>query len=133
MPIQKEVTFNASPARIYQLLSQSDQFAAATGRSASIGPEGETFSLFGGFITGRNIELVPGRRVVQAWRSQDWGPGVYSLVRFTLTGGDGGTRMVVTHDAYPEGASPMYPTWHQHLSENWPAFYFNPFRRYLAA
>jgi hypothetical protein len=33
----------------------------------------------------------------------------------------------------PEGPSPMYPTWHQHLSTNWPVFYFEPIAKYFAA
>jgi hypothetical protein len=44
-----------------------------------------------------------------------------------------GTRLVVDHDAYPEGSSPMYPTRHEHLSTNWPVFYFEPFAKYFAA
>jgi hypothetical protein len=27
----------------------------------------------------------------------------------------------------------MYPTWHEHLSANWPVFYFQPFAKYLAS
>jgi hypothetical protein len=44
-----------------------------------------------------------------------------------------GTRLVLDHDAYPEGNSPMYPTWHEHLSANWPVFYFQPFAKYWRA
>ena len=61
----------------------------------------------------------------------DWTPGVYSIVRFTLTGEGTGTKLTVDHDRYPEGASPMYPSWHEHLSSNWPVFYFEPFKKYL--
>lgn len=134
MPIHQEVTFQASPARVYELLTNSERFAAATDKPASIGAEeGSAFSIFGGHISGRNIELIYGSRVVQAWRSVDWEPGVYSLVRFTLTPDGNGTRLTLDHDAYPSGKSPMYATWHEHLSTNWPVFYFEPFTRYLAS
>lgn len=53
-------------------------------------------------------------------------------MRFTLTPEGKGARLVLDHDAYPEGKSPMYPTWHEHLSANWPLFYFQPFAKYLA-
>jgi uncharacterized protein YndB with AHSA1/START domain len=125
--------FPAAPERVYELLTDGAQFAAATGRPAEIGAgEGATFSLFGGYIHGRQIELVPGRRIVQAWRGSDWDAGVYSLVRFTLTPEGTGTSLAIDQDAYPEGKSPRYPSWHEHLSANWPVFYFEPFAKYLA-
>lgn len=133
MSIHQEATFPVSPERVYELLTDGVKFAAATGRPAKIGAgEGATFSIFGDYIRGKQIELVPGRRVVQAWRGSNWEPGVFSLVRFTLTPENDGTKLIVDHDAYPEGASPMYPSWHEHLSANWPVFYFEPFAKYLA-
>jgi activator of HSP90 ATPase len=132
MPIHQEVTFPASPIQIYNLLTDSDQFSAATGRPASIeAKEGAAFSLFGGFVEGRQIELLPGHRIVQAWRGKDWIPGVFSVVRFTLTPEAGGTKLTLDHSAYPEGASPFYPSWHEHLATNWPVFYFEPFAKHL--
>jgi activator of HSP90 ATPase len=134
MPIHQEATFPASPERVYELLADAEKFAAATGRPAKIGEgQGATFSIFGDYIQGRQIEMIPGKRVVQAWRGSNWGPGVYSIVRFTLIAEGKGTKLVVDHDAYPEGASPMYPSWHEHLSANWPVFYFEPFAKYLAS
>jgi activator of HSP90 ATPase len=131
--IHQEVTFFTSPEHLYELLTDSEKFAAATDRPATIGiGEGDTFSIFGGYVEGRQIELVPGQRIVQAWRGKDWDAGTYSMVKFTLTPEGRGTKLEIDHDAYPDGASPLYPSWHQHLSSNWPVFYFAPFSRYLA-
>jgi uncharacterized protein YndB with AHSA1/START domain len=132
MSIHKEVKFSASPARIYELLTDETKFAAATGKPAKIGAEeGGSFSIFGGHIEGRHIELVPGQRIVQAWRGMDWAPGVYSVVRFTLTPVVEGTKLDIDHDAYPAGKSPRYPSWQEHLATNWPVFYFEPMAKYL--
>jgi uncharacterized protein YndB with AHSA1/START domain len=134
MPIHQEVSFVAAPERVYQLLTDSAEFAVATERAAEIAvTEGGAFSIFGGYIQGRQIELVPNKHIVQAWRGIDWAPGAHSIVRFTLTPEGNGTRLLVDHDAYPEGPSPMYPSWHEHLSANWPVFYFEPLAKYLAA
>jgi activator of HSP90 ATPase len=134
MSIRQETTFSVAPERIYELLTDSTQFAAATEKPAKIGIDGgSAFSIFGGYIHGRQIELVPDQRVVQAWRGSDWDPGVYSLVRFTLTREGSGTKLTVDQDAYPDGKSPMYPSWQEHLSANWPVFYFEPFAKYLAS
>jgi uncharacterized protein YndB with AHSA1/START domain len=134
MSIHKEVSLAATPERVYQLLTDKTQFATATERPAEIdASEGSAFSIFGGYIQGRQVELVPGERIVQTWRGIDWTPGVHSVVRFTLTPEGSGTKLVVDHDAYPEGPSPMYPSWREHLSANWPVFYFEPIAKYFAA
>ena len=132
MSIHQEVTFATSPERIYELLTDSAKFTAATGMPADIGTAaGATFSLFGGRGEGRHIELVPGDRIVQAWRLNEWRPGIYAIARFTLTPEARGTKVVLDVDAYPEGQSPLYSTWHEHLSTGWPMFYWEPFARYL--
>ncbi|MBA3452628.1 MAG: SRPBCC domain-containing protein [Deltaproteobacteria bacterium] len=63
--------------------------------------DGGAFTLFGGGIHGRQIELVPGIRVVQAWRPKMWEPGVCSLVRFTLVAEGTGTKVILDHSGFP--------------------------------
>jgi activator of HSP90 ATPase len=67
--LHQEIKFKATPQRIYEVLLGSKQFAAFTGMPAEIDPKaGGAFSTFGGLIVGRNVELVPNQRIVQAWR-----------------------------------------------------------------
>lgn len=81
--IHQEVAFKASAQRIYEALLDSKQFTAFTGRPAEIdSKEGGAFSLFGGLVSGRNIEFVPNQRIVQAWRPASWDQGIYSIVRY---------------------------------------------------
>jgi activator of HSP90 ATPase len=125
--IHQEVTFSVPPERVYALLTDGKLFAQATGgRAAEIGAgEGARFSLFGGAIHGRHVELVSGARVVQAWRAQNWPEGHYSIVRFTLTEDGAKTKLVLDHTGYPDGD-------HDHLSQGWAANYFEPFAKYFA-
>jgi hypothetical protein len=53
---------------------------------------GGAFTIFGGHIVGRQIELVPNVRIVQAWRPVDCEPGIYSIARFGLAREGLGTR-----------------------------------------
>src|SRR5262249_31498826 len=96
--------------------------------------EGTEFSVFDGHVTGRQIELVPGQRIVQAWRFPAWGPGRYSVVRFSLAPEDGGTPLVIDQPGAPVGEDTLgcHPTWHDHLETNWPVFYAAPLTRHLA-
>jgi len=126
MSIHQEVTLPASPDRVYAVLTDGKLFTAATGnRAAEIGAgEGAAFSLFGGAIRGRHLELVPNQRVVQAWRVEAWPAGVYSIVRFALSKDGAKTKLVLDHDGYP-------PDNHDHLSAGWPSNYFEPFAKYF--
>ena len=132
MSVHQEALIDATPLEVYAYLTDGETFAAATGAAARLeAREGTTFSLFDDRIEGRQIELVPGQRVVQAWRFGEahpdvWDPGVYSIVRFTLTAESGRTRFVVDHDAIPT-------EWREHIASGYPLFYAEPMTRYFAA
>ncbi|GEM_PF-2235403 len=96
--IHQEELFAAAPARIYEALLDDKRFASFSGAKAQIDRSaGGTFSVFNGVITGRNIELVPNQRIVQAWRNiPAWPVGLYSIVRFELKLQGGGTSCWIT-------------------------------------
>src|SRR3977135_1101884 len=57
--IHQEVSFNASPQRVYEALLDAKQFTAFSDRPAEINREvGGTFSLFAGHSIGRTLELI---------------------------------------------------------------------------
>ena len=77
LPICYEVDLPAAPQRVYQVLTDAKQFSACTGAPADISADvGGAFSIFDGHIIGRHLDMVPGKRLVQAWRVVDWPPGV---------------------------------------------------------
>ena len=85
MSIHQEIDFKSTPKRVFNALTNAQQFAELTGAAAEITPEsGGKFSSFNGMITGMTIEIVPDNRLVQAWRVANWEPGVYSIVKFEL-------------------------------------------------
>lgn len=132
MPIHQEAIIDATPEQIYAVLTDGAKFAAATGMPAELSDrEGEAFTLFGGRVEGRQIELVPGRRVVQAWRfggahPETWDAGVYSVVRFTLIADGDATKFVIDHDGIPAHAV-------ERIETGYPAFYQGPLAEYFAA
>jgi activator of HSP90 ATPase len=116
--IHQEVTFSAVPSHIYKALVDTKKFAEVTGAPASgDATEGSAFSAFGGHITGRNVELVPDTRVVQAWRAKTWPAGQYSIVRFELKADGTGTKLVFDQDGHPDDQS-------EHLSKGWHSNYW---------
>jgi len=127
MAVHQEIDLPATPARVYEILLDAKQFAAFTKDTAEVQPRaGETFKLFGGRIEGRNVELIPNQRIVQAWRPAAWPPGVYSIVRFELVPHASGTRVVLDHAGF---TADHWET----LSEGWLARYWDPLHKYLNA
>jgi activator of HSP90 ATPase len=114
-----EFDYKASLQRIYEALLDSKQFAAFSGMPAEIDPKaGGSFSMFGGMIVGRNVELIPNQRIVQAWRPTHWDPGVYSIVRFELKPQGSETMLVLDHTGFPEGEfDSLESGWHSHYGE----------------
>ena len=129
-PIHKEVDFRASPQRVYDALLDAKKFSAFTGSTADIHNEaGGAFSCFDGIITGRNVELVPGRRIVQAWRVRFWPEGVYSLVTFELQAQGSGTRLAMKHVGFPDE---MRAQLNGEMPEGgWNRQYLDPLQKYL--
>lgn len=126
MSIHQEVTIDAPPSKVYKALVDADEFAAFSGMPAEIdATEGGSFSCFGTFIVGRNIELVPNRRVVQAWRVFNWPEGVYSIATFDLSEAAGGkTKLVFDQSGVPESEA-------EHIEQGWPEKYWQPLRKHL--
>jgi activator of HSP90 ATPase len=123
--IHQEIEIKAGPQRIYDALLDSKQFTAVTGMPAEISRDaGGAFSTFGGLIVGRNIELVPNQRIVQAWRPASWDLGVYSVVKFELKTHNAQTTIVLDHTGFPEGSF-------RHLDSGWYARYWEPLKKYL--
>ena len=130
-PIRQEIEFKTNPHRVYDALLDTKQFSAFRGAPAQIDRQaGGAFSCFRGIITGRNIELVPNKRIVQAWRVKIWPEGLYSIVSFELQPDEQRTPVVLTHDGFP-------PDMREHLNGEgtdggWHRQYWEPLRKYLS-
>ncbi len=124
--LHQEVEFKASPHRIYEILLDSKQFSAFSGEPAEINHEaGGAFSMFGGKIVGRNIELVPDLRIVQAWRPSYWEPGEYTIVKFDLKPEGSQTKLLLDHTGFHEGDF-------AHFDPGWRIRYWEPLTKYLS-
>ena len=106
--IKQRVKFAAPPAAVYDLLADSSKRSAVTGRKATISRKiGGAFSADGNEVSGVNVDLVPGKRIVQAWRHRKFPEGIYSMAAVTLAPTPaGGTELVLTHRGVPKDLIP---------------------------
>lgn len=106
--IKQRLKFKADPATVYELLADSRKHSAIIGRPAEISRKiGGTFSIGESDVTGINVDLVPARRIVQAWRHRRFPEGIFSMAAVTLEPtADGGTELVLTHRGVPKELIP---------------------------
>jgi uncharacterized protein YndB with AHSA1/START domain len=112
---------------VYHLWMTTKGHSGFTGSPARISPRvGGKFSAWGGYIHGTNLELVPGRKIVQNWRpSEDsWPEDYYSKVSITLVPARGGTLLTFVH-------SGVLPDHVGHLTSGWNESYWAPLKTHL--
>jgi len=138
--IHQEPVFKASRKHVYEALTDASQFAKVVELSAAMKSggmktgaapvtisreAGGAFAAFGGYISGRQIELVPNERIVQVWRAGSWDPGSYSIAKFVLVEQGAETKIKFDHTGFPKGQA-------EHLAEGWRINYWEPLAKFLA-
>lgn len=118
----------ATPEQIYAAWLDSLAHTDMTGGEASMSDEvGALVSAWDGYITGRNIELVPGRRIVQSWRTSRFTDAhADSIITVTLRSGTGGTVLTLEHSNVPDDQR-------NYEDGGWEENYFQPMKDYFAA
>lgn len=120
------VVLPASPQEIYDAWLDSKAHAAMTGAKAKVSNKvGGVFEAWEGYIRGRNLELEPGRRILQAWRTVEFADDeADSLIEITLAPTKGGTKLTLKHSKLPaHGAQ---------YEQGWVDSYFEPMKAYFA-
>ena len=96
----------ASPEAVYDAWLSTERHAQMTGGGARIDPQvGGSHSAWGDYIAGKTLELVPGARIVQSWRTLEFPAGAATR-RSTVTleaGGRSHARITIAHTDIPEG------------------------------
>jgi len=124
-PIHQEVTFNATPQAVYDAYMNPEHRAQYTEGAVEISQEdGGSFSAHGGIIVGRNVELIAGQRIVQAWRNSQWPEGLYTTVHMELTAEGDGTKLVMDHYGVPDESE-------DGVASGWEARYWEPMKKFL--
>lgn len=123
--LRQSVTFPVAPRAVYEALMDSKQHAAFTGDTASISRKvGGRISAWGGYISGKNLELVANKKIVQSWRASDWPQGALSTVTFTLTKSGQGCKLTFVQTGLPEDQ-------HEEIKQGWVDYYWKPLKAYF--
>jgi uncharacterized protein YndB with AHSA1/START domain len=117
----------ATPQSIYRAWLDTRLHSAMTGGAAVMSNQpGARISAWDGYISGANIELVPGERIVQTWRTTKFAEtDPDSMVTVHLLSTPEGTRLTLTHSNVPDGHT-------GYEQGGWQQFYFEPMARYFS-
>jgi uncharacterized protein YndB with AHSA1/START domain len=122
-------TIPASPDAVYDAWVDSAGHSAMTGAKATASDKvGAPFSAWDGYITGKNLELVRAKRIVQSWRTSEFSKtDADSTIIVTLAPAKGGTELTLEHSGVPDGDE------HKGYEEGgWADNYFKPMKAYFA-
>lgn len=124
--IKQMVIVSATPDEVYEAFMDAKKHSAFTGSKATCNPKvGGKFTAWDGYISGKNLELEKGRRIVQEWTTTEWPEG-YAPSKLELTfkkiGKD--TEISMVHSGVSAEQA-------DELKEGWMEFYWNPLKEYF--
>jgi activator of HSP90 ATPase len=123
--IHQTVVLKAPVSAVYKSLTDQRQHSKITGSKAVFGrTAGSPFKVWGGAIHGVTLRLIPNKRIVQAWRSEDWPPDHYSIATFTFKKVRGGTKLVFDQSGVPASH-------HRDMVSGWKDYYWAPMKQLL--
>jgi activator of HSP90 ATPase len=89
--------------------------------SAEVGGE---FTAWDGYIWGKNLELEPGKRILQSWRTQDFETSdADSKLEIVLEAVPQGTKLTLKHTNIPDAGTGY--------KDGWVEYYFEPMKAYF--
>ena len=111
---------------VYEALIDPKKHSQFTGSRATGNPRvGARFTAWDGYISGKHLKLVPGKSIVQEWKTSEWPEGYApSTVEITLRGLGSGTRLRMVHSKVPAEQVESY-------RQGWIDFYWEPLKRYF--
>lgn len=123
--IRQSVTLRAGPKAVYDAFMDSRQHSKFTGSKAVMSRKvGGKFTAYDGYASGKNLELVPGKKIVQTWRASDWPKGMSSTLTIRLQKTKAVTRLTFTQTGVPDRQVGT-------IKRGWIEFYWKPLKEML--
>ena len=125
--IKQTILFPISPEKLYSLLLNAKVMSDIhQGKTTMSKRANGKFIVFDGYCYGQNIELIDGKKIVQAWHfnEEEWPEDHFSVCTFLLEPKAKGTKLTFTQTDVPS-------TTYDALKEGWHTYYWEPIAEYL--
>lgn len=126
MEFTLKTSFPVKPEELYRTWMNSEGHGDMTGGAASISDEvGSSFEAWDNYISGKNLELEAGKRILQSWRTTEFEDSDQdSMIEVFLRSIPEGTELTLVHSNLSRDAERYEKGWEEH--------YFAPMRAYFA-
>lgn len=118
--------FSELPQVLYDAWLDSDEHTKMTGSPARVSAEaGGEFQAWDGYLWGKNLELEPGKRIVQSWRTSEFDDSEEdSQIEILFDANNqGGTKITLRHSKLPTHGAQYEPGWQES--------YFEPMKQHF--
>lgn len=125
--LKTSITLPVKADKLYKAWLSSKEHSAFTGGEAKISPKaGGKFTAWDGYISGKNIELIPYKKIIQTWRTSEFADEAPdSTVEILLEEKNGKTKLSLYHYNLQKGDAKKY-------KDGWRDFYFEPMKQYYS-
>ncbi len=119
------IVIPAKPDEVYRAWLDSKGHSKMTGSKAKVSDKvGGDFSAWDSYISGTNLELKPGKKIVQSWRTSEFADSEEdSRLEITLAPTNGGTKLTLRHSNLPAHG--------EQYRQGWVDSYFEPMKEYF--
>lgn len=123
---QKIVFKNTTAKVLYDMYMNEKKHSELTGGPTKITSKiGAAYSVYDGYITGKNLHLIKDSLIVQTWRGSDWkktdGDSIF-ILKFEQKEKDTVIKMIHAN----------VPSEHvKGIKKGWDEFYWEPWKKYL--
>lgn len=123
--INQVVHFDAIPQEVYEVYTDAKKHGEIIGSKVVFENKvGGKFSAWDSGLEGENLVLVPGRKIAQLWRANDWPQEHYSDLTITLEADGSGTRLTLVQVNVPDDK-------YDDISSGWYEYYWEPMKKYF--
>jgi activator of HSP90 ATPase len=116
----------SSPEAVYRAFLSSKEHTEFTGSEAKCNAKvGGRFTAWDKYISGKNVELVEGKKIVQEWKTSEWPQGYEpSILKISLKKKGEGTQLSMTQSRVPASQVDQY-------DKGWYESYWEPLKQYF--
>ena len=124
--IEQKTLLHALPDEVYDTLLDPRKHSEFTGSKATGKAKvGAKFTAWNGYISGKNIDLEKGKRIVQEWVTTEWPENnPPSRLEFTFKEVDGKTELTMVQSNVPTDQE-------EELKQGWIDYYWKPLKYYF--
>ncbi len=121
------VVLNVKLDVLFKAWLDSKEHSKFTGSPAKINPKvGGKFTAWEGYISGTTLEIEPGKRILQSWRTTEFPEeSPDSKIEIFFEKASAGTKLTLRHFEIPQDQVAEY-------KKGWKDFYFEPMKRYYS-